>query len=65
MKCFHCNKKIKDNNYVVTPPDGDFFHTECLPKHKKERDHFFNETIHDDKKFANWLGVPEKMIKKR
>ena len=63
MKCFECKKEIdKGKGYEVTAPDGDCFHKECLLKYEKERDIFFNDIIHDDKKFANWLGVPESMV---
>lgn len=59
MKCFHCKKQIdKSKPHKVTAPDGDVFHIECLKQHEKDRDKFFNETIHDDKKFADYLGVP-------
>lgn len=60
MRCDYCNKKIKENqSYEVTAPDGDHFHEKCLAKHEAKRDKFFNETIHDDSKFAKWLGDSE------
>lgn len=65
MKCFYCKKEIDESqHYDVTIPDGDCFHRDCLAKHEKEKERFFNSIIYDDKKFANWLGVSEKMIKK-
>ena len=56
MKCDHCKKGIDETvPHEVTTPDGDCFHKVCYSKHKKERDKFFNEIVHDDKKFNNWM----------
>ena len=58
MKCFHCKQEIKPGeSYTVTAPDGDYFHPQCVAKYEKEKEKFFNETIHDDDKFFNWLGL--------
>jgi len=63
MKCFHCHKQIDESKpHKVTPPDGDVYHLECLKEHEKEKEMFFNEVIHDDKKFADWMGVPVNFI---
>ena len=57
MNCFHCGQKIDESKgYEITAPDGDAFHKKCLRKFKKERERFFNEIIHDDDKFYDWLG---------
>ena len=38
--------------------DGDFACCKkCKIEWEKQRDHFFNVVIHDDKKFENWMGV--------
>jgi len=64
MKCFHCNKKIDESELSeVTAPDGDVFHIHCLEKYEKEREIFFNEIVHDDKKFADWMGISVNFIK--
>ena len=42
----------------VTAPDGDVFHSNCLKEYEKEKERFYNEVIHDDKKFADWIGIP-------
>ncbi len=66
MKCFHCRKKIDESEpHEITAPDGDIFHTKCLKEYEKEKERFYNEVIHDDKKFADWMGVPVSLIKKR
>lgn len=58
MKCFHCRKEINESKpHEVTSPDGDVFHLECLLEYEKEREIFFNEIIHDDKKFDNWMMI--------
>jgi len=64
MKCFHCKEEINESKgYEITAPDGDVFHKECLPKYEKERDSFFDNIIHRDILFANWMGVPIGLIK--
>lgn len=63
MKCFHCKIQIDESKpHKVTTPDGDVFHVECLKQYEKDRDKFFNETIHNDKKFVDYLGVPMSYI---
>lgn len=37
---------------------------QCYDEACKQRDHFFNNVITDDRKFASWLGVPKKWIEK-
>ncbi len=57
MKCFQCNKEIKNEiHMVVTPPDGDCFcDQKCYDDYKKEREHFFKVVVHDDKLLHDWL----------
>lgn len=61
MKCVHCNKEIDTEfgmmevHYINI--DGDAVCSlECKRKYEKERDHFFNVTIHDDEKYNAWMG---------
>jgi len=57
MKCFHCKKEIDESKpHEITYPDGDIFHEACLKQYEIDRDKFFNEIIHDDCKFKDWLG---------
>lgn len=59
MKCFHCYKQIDESKpHKFTAPDGDVFHLDCLKEYEKEKERFYNKVIHDDKKFADWIGVP-------
>lgn len=58
MKCFQCYKQIDESKpHKVTAPDGDVFHLDCLKEYEKEKERFYSEVIHDDKKFADWMGV--------
>lgn len=57
MICFHCKKEVDESKpHKITAPDGDVFHIECLKEHEKQRDKFFNEIIHDDKKYKDYMG---------
>lgn len=59
MKCFHCRKEIKNElDVVIMGPDGDWVcNKQCEEAYKKEKDHFLNVIIHDDKLYNKWLGV--------
>ena len=60
MKCTVCEKECPEYGTVFLNADGDpACSEECKEKYKQEMDHFLNVTIHDDKKFAEWLGVRE------
>lgn len=54
-----CGKNPLDNpNHVVVNTDGDMACDEhCKREYEKQRDHFFNVIIHDDAKFAAYMGV--------
>lgn len=68
MKCFHCRKKIEnEQDMVLLNIDGDFAcNKKCEAEYKKDRDHFLNVTIHDDTLYDNWLygglGVSRKEL---
>ena len=57
MICSFCHKKIKhEYRAICITIDGDFVcDEECKKGWEKERDHFFNVTIHDDNLFADWM----------
>ena len=60
MTCVNenCRKPIPEYGAVVVNMDGDFACSpECFEEYKKQRDHFLNVILPDDKKFAGWLGV--------
>jgi hypothetical protein len=58
MECFQCHKEIDESKtYEITAPDGDIFHTECLKKYEKERDHFFSDIIYNYTKYYEWMGL--------
>ncbi len=61
MKCVYCKKEIDtqfnmmEAHYVNT--DGDAACSKkCERLYIKERDMFFNEIIHDDKKYNAYMG---------
>ena len=59
MDCSVCDKYLPEYGCVVLTMDGDMACSKkCEEEYKKERDHFLNVTIHDDKLFEEWLGVP-------
>jgi len=59
-KCVNenCKKDPLDSmHYVIASADGDAACCQkCLEEYKKQRDHFFNVVIHDDKKYNEWLN---------
>lgn len=58
MKCFHCGKEMNELHMKLISADGDFVcDATCESEYNKEKDHFLNEVIQDDEKFATWLGV--------
>lgn len=53
MKCIYCDKKIKyDEPHRPLGLDGDFIHTECIPKWEKQCERINNMT---DSEFKDWL----------
>ena len=62
MKCILCEKEIHEYGILVNA-DGDFVCSqECFDKREKIMAHFFEHILTDDKKFAEWLGVPEEWV---
>lgn len=55
-----CGKNPLDSpGHVIVNADGDMACDEhCLAEYEKQREKFFGETIHDDAKFAAYMGVP-------
>lgn len=56
MKCINqeCRKKPTDGVFVGV--DGDMVCNEkCKVMYEKQKAKFFNETIHDDRKFTDWM----------
>jgi hypothetical protein len=65
MKCSYCKKIIPEGSTERLPWGCDFdsvCNQKCYDAYRKEMDHFCSVTLKDDKKFANWLGVPEYWI---
>jgi len=63
MGCIQCGKHDAED-YQIIGEDGDFACSKkCKEAYEKERDHFFNTVIHDDRLFAGWMGVPLSWIK--
>jgi len=58
MRCVQCCKEISDGDTIIPmTPDGDFAcGLICKVRYEKERDRFFNEIVHDDKKFEEWMS---------
>ncbi len=55
MRCCQCIKKFNHDGILVTC-DGDFVCSNtCKINWENERDKFFNEIVHDDKKFEEWM----------
>ena len=63
IKCFHCGKPLKGDG-VLLNANGDFVCDDvCKTNYEKERQHFLDVVIHDDTKFADWLGVDHEYVK--
>jgi len=69
MECININCKndpMKSANPVLWGCDGDFACCQkCYDETRKQMDYFCGTILTDDSKFANWLGVPEKWVKKK
>ena len=63
MKCFNCGVEISGSGIRVSA-DADFCCSrECKDKHNEAKDFFFDEVIHDDRKFAAWMdSTPDSEI---
>ncbi len=65
-KCIHCGKEINEfsGESVMVGCDGDSCCSrECKVKHDEAKDFFYDEVIHDDRKFAAWMdSTPDSEI---
>ena len=55
----NCNKDPFDNELemVLATPDADFACcAACRDEFNKQREHFLNVIVHDDKKFNDWMN---------
>ena len=65
IACSYCGKDVERNisGGIIINCDGDHVcDEECKKRYEEERDNFFNHTIHDDKKMAEWLGITEEEL---
>jgi hypothetical protein len=64
MKCTHCQKEIiNELEAILVSSDGDFVCSKkCKEDREREMEHFYNEVLPDDQKFAAWLGVPTDLL---
>ena len=58
LKCFHCSKDIADEQKkILISCDGDFVcGPACKRGYEEEKEYFFNEIVHDEKKFEDWMN---------
>ena len=58
IKCFQCRKDIVDEQkMILISCDGDVVcNPTCARAYQAEKAHFFNEIVHDEKKFADWMN---------
>jgi len=57
MSCVQCKGELNEWTLIIVNADGDFAcSVECKQAYKKERARFFNEIVHDDKKFERWMS---------
>jgi len=61
-KGVQCSKEISpefESNAIVLNCDGDFVCSiKCKEDHDREIDYFCGTILTDDRRFAQWLGVP-------
>ena len=58
MRCVQCQGQVNECAAILVTADGDFVCSgKCEETWKLERDRFFNETIFDDKKMAEWWAA--------
>ena len=57
MRCFHCKKEIEnDLDMKIIGIDGDVVcDQDCKEAFEKERERFFNEVIHSEQAFFDWM----------
>jgi len=59
MNCIQCKKEIQDGD-TITPVnyDGDMVcGMICLSMYKRDKEKFFEEVVHDEKKFQEWMRI--------
>ena len=56
MKCWVCKGEVPEYGAILLTVDGDFACSkDCEIKYKRDRDHFFNVILPDDRKYKNWM----------
>jgi hypothetical protein len=55
MRCPYTDKELHEFNSTCVSPDGDFVHNSAVKKHEADKKDFFENVIHDDKKFNEWI----------
>ena len=62
----NCSKDpMKSMDKVLWGCDGDWAcNQHCYDEARKQMDYFCGTVLTNDRKFANWLGVPEDWVKK-
>jgi len=68
-KCVNekCKKDpLNSRHAVIVSIDGDMACCRaCAVEHEKQQRHFFEVVLHDDQKFADWMGVPVEDVKSK
>ena len=55
-KCFQCWNPLPEHGAILISQDGDFVCSEkCRRDYETEKEHFFNDVVHDPKKFEDWM----------
>ena len=54
MNCLQCHKVIKGGGVLVSVDGDSVCDKICEHEYIKEKEIFFSETIHDDKKMEKW-----------
>lgn len=54
-KCFHCSRALPEYGSIHIG-DGDFVCSEgCKQGYETQKEHFFNNVVHDAQKTEDWL----------
>jgi len=55
MRCFYCQKEMKDGGILLSA-DGDFVCDDiCKKAYEKARDDFYDRIVYDEKLTERWL----------